>query len=112
VRKNPTFPQTGITGRFVEVERWGGVLLEVTRDPRFAADRGFRLAEAKGAANAVQAYGAAGDSKALRRWRSALADVARRSPEESEIQEYAGEFGVTYVDQRSRGWPYGPPPST
>jgi hypothetical protein len=84
-------------------------LSELARGRPF--DRGVRLREAKGPVNAINDYSAAGGGERSRRWRHALADLAGNFLENGEIQELVGRYDVSYIDQRSRGWPYGPPPS-
>jgi hypothetical protein len=101
----------GTAARFDDLERWGLRLTALAENPALRDNPEIRLMEATGAVNATIGYGNAsrhGDPR-NRSWRARLAVVARRFPGHPQIQEVANRFGLTYVAQASKGWPYGAP---
>ncbi len=97
----------GSAQRFGELERWGARLATVA--DRFQKQTKIRTLEATGAHNALINYRKVDDTVGWTRWINRLASVARDFPENREIQELAEHFGIAYVNQAMRGWPYGGP---
>jgi hypothetical protein len=94
---------------FDALERWGAVLIALAEHPDFKHHAELRLQEARGAINALIAFrddGRAGSGK-YNSWRTRLAKVALDFPYHGEIQLIARDWGLDYMEQRSRGWPFG-----
>jgi len=99
----------GAADRFEDLERWGRRLVALAEDPVFAGDREIRLDEARGAFNAILRYGEHGRTEARKSWFIRLAAVARAFPSDRDVQDAAGDAGVTSIQQRAAGWPHGAP---
>jgi hypothetical protein len=94
---------------FVALERWGARLVALAEHSDFQSHSDIRLEEAKGAfiaSVAIRNDGRSG-SAAHNNWHTRLAKVALEFPYHGQIQFYAKNRGVDYLEQRSRGWPYG-----
>jgi hypothetical protein len=102
----------GRAGRFEDVERWGERLAAAAA--RFLDDPDIWLCGAMASRNVLIVYGKAGlyAGPAASRWRRRLARAARDFPASLDIQERAKDFGLSYVEQASRGWPFGRPGSS
>jgi hypothetical protein len=94
---------------FDALERWGKRLTALAEHPDFTSNADIREVEAGGAVNAIDCYRAAGRSGSgpYNSWRTRLAKTALAFPYDSKIQLHAKDFGVDYLEQRSRDWPYG-----
>jgi hypothetical protein len=94
---------------FNALDRWGALLIVLAEHADFKLQAEMRLQEASGANSmliAIRDDGRAGSGK-YNSWQTRLAKVALDFPYHGAIQLIARDWGLDYMEQRSRGWPYG-----
>jgi hypothetical protein len=94
---------------FKEMRHWGERLETIMCRPQFSADPDFAEVDASGAVNAMVTLvdGGRGDWPVYNHWRKHFARLARRFPVHAQIQEWGHQIGLSVLDQRRDGYPFG-----